>query len=222
MSGYIQKLILEGEHQQLDFKFEISDSKRIARSLTAFANTDGGRLLVGVKDNGAIAGVRSDEEIHMIEAASQLYCQPEVPYTTKEWEINGKLVLEVLVPKSKKIKHRCPDKNNQYKIYIRVKDKNIVADTILLKIWKKQKSRLEVKVAFTDVEMLLLRHLSEHSKITLADFRSLARIKKEKAEAILIDFVLMGIIAMEMNEKETTFSLTDANFAKTNSEMLPF
>ena len=219
MSGHIQKLILEGEHQQLDFKFEISDSKRIARSLTAFANTDGGRLLVGVKDNGAIAGVRSDEEIHMIEAASQLYCQPEVPYTTKEWEINGKLVLEVIVPKSTKTKHRCPDKNNQYKIYIRVKDKNIIADSILLKIWKKQKSRCEVKVMFTDIEMQLLRYLSENKEITLADFRSFAHVKKEKAEAILIDFVLMGVITMEMNEKETTFSLTDADYVKMNSEM---
>jgi len=54
--NHIQNLISEGEHQMLDFKFEISDSRRIARSLAAFANTDGGRLLVGVKDNGAIAG----------------------------------------------------------------------------------------------------------------------------------------------------------------------
>ena len=73
--NHIQNLILEGEHQMLDFKFEISDSRRIARSLAAFANTDGGRLLVGVKDNGAIAGVRSDEEIHMIQAAAEMYCR---------------------------------------------------------------------------------------------------------------------------------------------------
>ena len=77
---HIQDLIQEGEHQMLDFKFEISDSRRIARSLAAFANTDGGRLLVGVKDNGAIAGVRSDEEIHMIQAAAEMYCQPKVEH----------------------------------------------------------------------------------------------------------------------------------------------
>ena len=38
---YITDLIAEGEHQQLDFKFEVSDSKKIAKTLTAFANTDG-------------------------------------------------------------------------------------------------------------------------------------------------------------------------------------
>ena len=63
---YIYKLIEEGEHQQQDFKFEISDARKIAKSLSAFSNTDGGRLLIGVKDNGKIAGVRSEEEIYMI------------------------------------------------------------------------------------------------------------------------------------------------------------
>lgn len=38
----IEALIEQGEHQQLDFKFEVSDSKKIARTLSAFANTDGG------------------------------------------------------------------------------------------------------------------------------------------------------------------------------------
>jgi predicted HTH transcriptional regulator len=57
LNTYIKNLIKQGEHQQLDFKFEITDSKKIARSLVAFANTDGGKLLIGVKDNGAIAGV---------------------------------------------------------------------------------------------------------------------------------------------------------------------
>ncbi|RLD33003.1 MAG: ATP-binding protein, partial [Bacteroidetes bacterium] len=74
MGSYIKDLIAEGEHQRLDFKFEISDSKKIARTLAAFANTDGGRLLVGVKDNGVIAGVRSEEEYYMVEAAASMYC----------------------------------------------------------------------------------------------------------------------------------------------------
>ncbi|MFP4472106.1 MAG: helix-turn-helix domain-containing protein, partial [Bacteroidales bacterium] len=76
MSSYIKKLIGQGEHQRQDFKFEISDSKKIARSLAAFSNTEGGKLLVGVKDNGAIAGVRSDEEFYMVQAAAEMYTRP--------------------------------------------------------------------------------------------------------------------------------------------------
>ncbi|MDY5609301.1 MAG: putative DNA binding domain-containing protein, partial [Sodaliphilus sp.] len=48
---YILQLIDEGEHEHQDFKYQISDAKKIARSISAFANNSGGRLLVGVKDN---------------------------------------------------------------------------------------------------------------------------------------------------------------------------
>ena len=63
---YIQNLIEEGEHEHQDFKYQISDARKIARSISAFANNSGGRLLIGVKDNGNIAGVESDEEIYNV------------------------------------------------------------------------------------------------------------------------------------------------------------
>ncbi len=99
-TDYIHALIAEGEHQQQDFKFEISDARKIAKTLSAFANTDGGRLLIGVKDNGKIAGVRSDEEKYMIEAAAQLYCRPEVDYSMQTFHVEGRSVLVVQIDES--------------------------------------------------------------------------------------------------------------------------
>ena len=206
---HIQKLIEEGEHQMLDFKFEISDSKRIARSLAAFANTDGGRLLVGVKDNGAIAGVRSDEEIHMIQAAAEMYCQPQVFYTTEEWEINGKTVLEVIIPKDKQNKHKAPDNQGEYKIFVRVKDENLVADPVLLRVWKSDKFAKAAKIFFTDTESLLLHFLAENQQITLSEFQEIAHINKRKAEAILADFILVGTIKIIQTSQKTYFILTE-------------
>ena len=78
MNNYIRNLIEQGENQQLDFKFEITDSKKIARTLSAFSNSDGGKLLIGVKDNGNIAGIQSEEELHMIIGAADIYCSPPV------------------------------------------------------------------------------------------------------------------------------------------------
>ena len=206
---HIQDLIQEGEHQMLDFKFEISDSRRIARSLAAFANTDGGRLLVGVKDNGAIAGVRSDEEIHMIQAAAEMYCQPKVEYTTEEWEINGKTVLEVIIPKDKHHKHKAPDNQGVYKIFVRVKDENLVADSVLIKVWKADKFARPAKIAFTDTETLLLHYLREHGEITLKEFQELVHISKRKAEAILADFILVGTIILVQTSQNTVFRLVE-------------
>ena len=136
----IEELISQGEHQQLDFKFEVSDSKKIARTLSAFANTDGGRLLIGVKDNGAISGVRSEEEYYMIEAASTMYTRPSVPFTAKRWELHGKSVLEVYVAPGADKPYLAPDKDDKYMAYIRVADENILANEILVLSWKKRRN----------------------------------------------------------------------------------
>src|ERR1039457_2808303 len=131
MPHYISKLIDKREHQQLDFKFEITDARRIARSLVAFANTDGGRLLIGVKDNGASAGMRSDEEYYMVEAAAKMYCKPPVTFLTKEWTVNTKNVLEIIVPKSPYKPHFAAHKDGKWMVYIRNGDQNLLANRIL-------------------------------------------------------------------------------------------
>ena len=207
MSNYIQKLIEEGEHQMLDFKFEISDSKKIARTLVAFANTDGGRLLIGVKDNGSISGIRSEEEKYMIQTAAEMYCQPVVDFEAKEWNVNGKTVLEVIVPKSKYHKHRAPDHNNLYKVYTRVKDQNILADGILLKIWKYQNNKQNIRVTFSDAEMFLLKYLNENEKITIKEFVQKAEINRREAERIIVNFTVINMVKYEITEKEVYFTL---------------
>ena len=111
---YIHKLIEEGEHQQQDFKFAITDAKKIARTLTAFANTDGGRLLIGVKDNGVVAGVRSEEELHMIEAAMQMYTRPKIKCKANTWIVEGKTVVEVLVEKTLPILLQTKTENGRF------------------------------------------------------------------------------------------------------------
>ena len=195
----------------LDFKFEISDSKKIARTLVAFANTDGGRLLIGVKDNGNISGIRSEEEKYMIQTAAESFCQPEVDFEAKEWNVNGKTVLEVIVPKSKYHKHRAPDHNNLYKVYTRVKDQNILADGILLKIWKYQNNKQNIRVTFSDAEMFLLKYLNENEKITIKEFVQKAEINRRDAERILVNFTVINMVKYEITEKEVYFTLFEEN-----------
>src|SRR6056297_1229946 len=121
----LQKLIDEGEHQQQDFKYCINDSKKIAKSLVAFANTDGGRLLIGVKDNGKIVGISTDEEFYMVEAAAKIYSSPPVNFSTKQWHSEGKTVLEISVEPSTERPHYAKDHSGKWLAYIRKKDENI-------------------------------------------------------------------------------------------------
>jgi predicted HTH transcriptional regulator len=207
--GYIRKLIAEGEHQQLDFKFGINDSRKIARTLAAFANTNGGRLLIGVKDNGSIAGVRTEEEFYMVQAASEMYTRPVVPFEVKEWTVNQKRVLEIIVPAIKGILHSAPVEKDDYLIYIRVKDENYPVNSVWLKAnkWKNLKTGTFIK--FTESEKFLLTYLETETTITQSKYCKLAKINSKTAENIIAGFIAIGMISIEFTKHGVVYKLSD-------------
>ena len=207
MLHHITKLIAEGEHQQLDFKFEIADAHKIARTLVAFANTDGGRLLIGVKDNGALAGVRSEEEYYMVEAAAKMYCKPAIDFSVKEWNLNKKTILEIIILKSANRPHFAQQKEGNWLAYHRVKDQNFVVNRILMRVWKLETMPAGVYLKFTDPEKFLLEYLETNPSITLSKFIRLAGISRKKAENILIRFLMLKMLRMNFTENLTFFTL---------------
>jgi len=210
VNRYLKSRIAEGEHLQQDFKYAINDSKKIARSLAAFANTEGGRLLVGVKDNGRIAGVSSDEEYYMIEAAAKRYCRPAVDFKLHEWHIEGKTVVEIIIPKSNKKPHKAPTKEGKYKVYVRVNDKNLLANRILLKVWMRQKRNRGTFFQLQEPEQILLTWLNNEDKyITHSKFTRIAKISRKKAEKILVNLIVMGIIDIKLTENGAFYALKE-------------
>ncbi len=209
LEGYIRKLIAEGEHQRLDFKFGINDSKKIARTLAAFSNTDGGRLLIGVKDNGAIAGVRSEEEFYMVQAASELFTKSVVPLQVKEWSIEKKTVLEIIIIPDKKHLIKAPGKDGTFKVFIRVNDENLPVNGVWLKAWHMRNSGQGVLVRFSEKEKLLFSYLESNPFITLSKFCRLADLSHKIVENILASFIAIGMIDMVFSETGNTYKLSD-------------
>ena len=193
-TDYIHALIAEGEHQQQDFKFEISDARKIAKTLSAFANTDGGRLLIGVKDNGKIAGVRSDEEKYMIEAAAQLYCRPEVDYSMQTFHVEGRSVLVVQIDESEHKPVFAKDENGKSLAYIRIKDENILATPVHLRVWQQSGNPAGELIRYTEREQLLLNLLEENDRLSLNRYCRLAHLSRRAAEHLLAKFVRYDIV----------------------------
>lgn len=201
----IEALIEQGEHQQLDFKFEVSDSKKIARTLSAFANTDGGRLLIGVKDNGNISGVRSEEEYYMIEAASKMYTRPEVPFEATRWDINGKTVLEVYIAPSPDKPHSAPDKDDKYKAYIRVADENILANDVLVLAWQKKHKQAGTFLKISKPVESLFAYLENHPFINISQFCRVGRINHYVARSILSDLLAISALQYVVVDKRIMY-----------------
>jgi predicted HTH transcriptional regulator len=206
---YIKELIIEGEHQQLDFKFAISDSRKIAKTLVAFANTDGGKLLVGVKDNGKIAGVKSEEEYYMVEAAASMYCKPKIEFEIQKWAVEGKSVLEVTIQKSDQLPHFAEIEPKKWMAYIRVRDENILANTIHLKVWKKRHQTKGVFLKFSEKEKLLLSYLETNSSISISKFCKIGLITKKTAENILANLIALGLVEMAYENQHFSYKLKE-------------
>lgn len=205
--SHILTLIEQGESQYLDFKFEISDSRKIAKSISAFSNTDGGILLIGVKDNGAISGIRSDEELYMAEAAARMYCKPVIQFVVRQWNENGKTVLEIKIPKlNNDICYACESDGKEI-AYVRVNDQNLVAPLILLKVWKRKLQNNPTHIIYTEKEKWLLDYLSANEKICLQEFRKNAKLTKHTAETVLVNLIMLEIVELFFENQEVFFRL---------------
>lgn len=193
-TDYIHALIAEGEHVQQDFKFEISDARKIAKTLSAFANTFGGRLLIGVKDNGKIAGVRSDEEQYMLEAAAHLYCTPLVDCEMHTYSVEGRSVLVATVAESRHKPVFAQDEDGRYLAYLRIADESILATPVHLCMWKQRENLQGEVLAFTEREQLLLHILEENGQLSLGKCCRLLPMSRRAVEHLLAKFVRYDIV----------------------------
>lgn len=136
---YLLDLIAEGEHERQDFKFSITDACKIARSISAFANRSGGRLLIGVKDNGTVAGVRNEEDIYVVEQAAELYCRPaqHIEFTAFRYDASA-VVIRASIAQASERPVQARDADGTWSAYYRVADENIHAHPLMVASWRRR------------------------------------------------------------------------------------
>lgn len=159
---YIASLIEEGEHEHQDFKFAISDARKIARSLSAFANNDGGRLLIGVKDNGTVAGVRNEEDIYMVEQAAELYCRPAQHIEFTAFRVDAQaVVIRASIAKCDERPVQARDTDGTWSAYYRVADENIHAHPLMVAAWRRSNASAGgIVLRAGGLESRLLEHVA--------------------------------------------------------------
>lgn len=193
-SFYIARLIAEGEHEHQDFKYAISDARKIARSISAFANNDGGRLLIGVKDNGVVAGVRNEEDIYVIEEAAQIYCSPAVMPEFTAFRVDGGLIVirAEIAPAGATRPVAVSEADGSQRFYYRVADENIAAPDLMVRSW--QATAGDRIFRLTDTGRAALDLLERHSYLTPELLAVNAAISQATAEDLLIDLHAMGLL----------------------------
>jgi len=203
----IKKLIFEGEGVTLDFKKTITSCEKIARTMVSFANNKGGRLLIGVADDGTIKGVKSeDEERYMITKAAHLFARPALEPVFEEVYVDDKLVLVVDTQPSVIKPHYALADDGKWWAYVRVKDKSVLASKIVLEVLKRSTDDKGVLIAYSDSEKLLLQYLETNTRITIKEVSELLKVGRRRAQRILVDLILSGLIRINTTEKEEFYT----------------
>lgn len=192
---YIASLIEQGEHEHQDFKFSVSDSHKIAHSLSAFANNDGGRLLIGVKDNGVVAGVRNEEDIYVVEQAAEMHCVPPQEIRVTAFKVEGGLtVMRVEIDRSPSRPVMVREADGSMKAYFRVKDENICITPLMIRAWKESSNTDGVLVSVTPAGYRLLDMASSPKGVSVEEFMIDSHISKSMAEDLVVSLHSMGLL----------------------------
>jgi predicted HTH transcriptional regulator len=203
----IKKMIIAGEGVSLDFKKTITSCEKIARTMVAFANNKGGKLLIGVYDDGTIKGVKSeDEERYMISKAATEFASPPLSPEFEEVYVDDKLVLMVDIAESDVKPHYALAEDGKWWVYVRVKDKSVLASKVVVDVLKRSIEKEGVLIEYSSKEKALLEHLDKAARITLNECCDLLKIGRRRAQRLLVDLILSGIIRINTTEKEEFYT----------------
>ncbi len=203
----LRKLILEGEGVSLDFKKTITSCEKIAKTMVSFANNRGGKLLIGVADDGSIKGVKSeDEERYMITKAAHFYSRPALDPIFEEVYYDDKVVLVVDIEESDTKPHYALGDDGKWWVYVRTKDKSVLASKIVVDVLKRADNKEGVLIEYSSKEKGLLEYLDAHERITVKEYCALLNLSRRRAQRILVNLVLSGVIRVHTTEKEEFYT----------------
>jgi predicted HTH transcriptional regulator len=203
----LAELIKKGEGEKLDFKQTISNSQKIAKILSAFSNTKGGVLLVGIKDNGSPAKINPSEEQYMLEMAAGLHCKPEIPISFEEVEYLGRTILVAKIEESHQKPHCAKGDDGKWWAYIRVHDQCLLASKVMLDVMRNNTQETDAQITYDKEEKALLDYLNAYDRITLKQYCKMANLSRWRAQRILVNLVRMGIIKVISTEQVDFYSI---------------
>jgi ATP-dependent DNA helicase RecG len=94
-------ILSRGEDSRHQFKKNVTNTDSLSAEMVAFCNGTGGKMLIGVDDDGSITGLTSDD-IHrlnqLVSNSASQSVQPAINPTTENIKTNSGLVMVVEIP----------------------------------------------------------------------------------------------------------------------------
>jgi predicted HTH transcriptional regulator len=212
----LREIINGGESQTVEFKRKFTSDVKIAREIVAFANSQGGYLLVGVDDDKTVVGVKSEkEEIGFIESVCSYTIDPPITPTIEIVNIEYQDVVVVNIEESSTKPHRITvdvdgrflEKIHERPVYVREGNTTLQASKEVIKVLEADNDEEGVTLSIGKHERRLFDYLEQTNKITAKEFAHIANISERRAIRLLIRLVKIGLIRLYSHEKTDYYTL---------------
>ncbi|MFH2090922.1 MAG: helix-turn-helix domain-containing protein [Pseudomonadota bacterium] len=133
MNNFYHQILEQPEGKTIEFKKDLSSPKSMMKALTAFANTAGGRLIIGVSDDRQILGV--EDPLSQEERLCSMIADSIVPRLVPNIEmitIEDKTLLIAEVFLSGSRPHFLRSEGSENGVYVRLGSTNRQADRELI------------------------------------------------------------------------------------------
>jgi len=154
--------ILSGEGYKVEFKQAVNAD--LAKEIVAFANASGGRIFIGVADNGAIPGIAITNKLRSEIETIARSCDPPVNIQLEEF---GNKVMVINVPEGTNKPYRCTSG-----FYLRIGASSVKMTTQQILDFFKSEGR----VKFDELENSMVSYTSDKDDGLIKRFMELAGI----------------------------------------------
>ena len=168
----------------------------------SLANTKGGTIWVGVRDNRTFRSIDPLGEQHRLEQAAEHFCDPPLELEFKVHRIGTYRILEVTVPESLHKPVYSLRDDDQWMVYIRVKDESMLATKTMVEVLERQSMDEPITIELGSKEQFLLDYLNEHPHITLKEYSDLMNLGLRRARRIVVNLLAAGLIRVKYKDKE--------------------
>ena len=115
------ELIANGENSGVEFKRDDLRPEQLAKEIVAITNFQGGRILIGVDDDGTITGIQRDNlELWVMDTVFGRYVHPLILPFYEEVRVDGQLRVAVISISQGTTKPYVVRSKNREDVYIRV------------------------------------------------------------------------------------------------------
>ena len=200
-------IISKGENLTVEFKQKFTEHEKIAKEMIAFANTKGGILIFGVRDNKKILGIDSEKEIaELVKETAEHYSVPPIKYRIEFPEVRKKLLAVVFIKPSSDKPHRIEDYRekldlNKALVYVRVNDKSVLAGKEMIKLMMINPDNKPLKnYEFASNEKAVFTYLENHETIDAKTLSKFANISMRRASRTLINLVRLNMLLIHTKD----------------------